>query len=536
MPITLDAEPKKIPKGNSTAVIKEQKVEKKETTCICKEQYKDLVWGGKVSGDFRKKVVEISQALWPHNYMEMANGLMAVMKVETSGSFKAQQLEGWRSYKDPEEMTIQDFRKDGNRKSSRAVGLIQFTQDALQNNLKEYVSNLSLTIEERFDELNKLKLSYAQMGEIRQLDKVKKYFESQKNSIKSPEDIYLAVFAPSGVGKANDFILYEKFDNPSTDKEKTSTKNYNANKSVDTRSTGKHKSDNKIQRSEILERFHESINEGKNNRANTYSCGAVQSSESVNAKDIVTFHIYADGKIEKHIPKVIKEEYKQKYKYVYHDSQNGVHEICIANWVITSKKLPSKSKLYSKPTHSKIISDKNVTEGQTSRRVIYDNGDIAEYGSNDGDTFWRLYSSTSEKIELVEMPESVKYVKYSFSGTQRRYTGPNYFAGFLGALARSGLSVVTTGSCFREGSCFPSQFHVNGESVDTTYFWDLKKDQLFVDSMRFFHYGEIKVGAFKGKHGAYFSSLKNVSDGKRLHNSHFHSGEFDSSKIKIIKE
>ena len=54
--------------------------------------------------------------------------------------------------------------------------------------------------------------------------------------------------------------------------------------------------------------------------------------------------------------------------------------------------------------------------------------------------------------------------------------------------------------------------------------------------MRFFHYGEIKVGAFKGKHGAYFSSLKNVSDGKRLHNSHFHSGEFDSSKIKIIKE
>ena len=109
MPITLDAEPKKIPKGNSTAVIKEQKVEKKETTCICKEQYKDLVWGGKVSGDFRKKVVEISQALWPHNYMEMANGLMAVMKVETSGSFKAQQLEGWRSYKDPEEMTIQAF-------------------------------------------------------------------------------------------------------------------------------------------------------------------------------------------------------------------------------------------------------------------------------------------------------------------------------------------------------------------------------------------------------------------------------------------
>lgn len=132
------------------------------------------------------------------------------------------------------------------------------------------------------------------------------------------------------------------------------------------------------------------------------------------------------------------------------------------------------------------------------------------------------------------MPENAKYVKYAFSGTQRRYTGPNYFAGFLGALAKSGLSVVTTGSCFSEGSCFPSQLHFNGESVDTIYFWDLKKDQKFVDAMIFFHYGEVKVGQIKGKHGPYFSSLKNVSDGGKLHNSHFHSGEFDESKI-IIK-
>ena len=260
-------------------------------------------------------------------------------------------------------------------------------------------------------------------------------------------------------------------------------------------------------------------------------------SKQVNTKDIVTYHIYANGDIEKHIPKKIKEGYEQKYKFIYHDEGNAEHELCIATWHTTTKKLFSARKLYSKPTHNRIISDKNVSDGQTTRRVIYENGDIAEYGSNDGDTFWRLYSSTSEKIELVEMPENVKYVKYSFSGTQRRYTGPNYFAGFLGALAKSGLSVVTTGSCFKYGSCFPSQFHVNGESVDTSYFWDLKKDQLFVDAMRSFHYGEIKVGAFNGrKHGAYFSSLKNVSDGGTLHNSHFHSGKFNISKIKIIKE
>ena len=33
---------------------------------------------------------------------------------------------------------------------------------------------------------------------------------------------------------------------------------------------------------------------------------------------IVTYHIYWDGRIEKHIPKVIQRGYEDKYKYVYH--------------------------------------------------------------------------------------------------------------------------------------------------------------------------------------------------------------------------
>lgn len=34
---------------------------------------------------------------------------------------------------------------------------------------------------------------------------------------------------------------------------------------------------------------------------------------------IMTYHIYHDGKIEKHIPEKILPSYEQKYKYVYHD-------------------------------------------------------------------------------------------------------------------------------------------------------------------------------------------------------------------------
>ena len=46
-------------------------------------------------------------------------------------------------------------------------------------------------------------------------------------------------------------------------------------------------------------------------------------------QSIITYHIYYDGRIEKHIPKEIAEEFKQKYKYVYHDEKGNEHEIGI---------------------------------------------------------------------------------------------------------------------------------------------------------------------------------------------------------------
>ena len=433
--VTLETGLLEVEKTKSVVVVAKQERKKEETTCVCM-QY-DLIWGNKVSCEFRKKVVEICAELWGEDRKkEMANGLMAVINVETSGSFKAHHREEYRSANDnPKDLTVKSFHKDGDSKSSRAIGLIQFTQEALEG-MGEFPKSTKENkgTQERYDALNKLKLSYAQMGEIKQLDKVKKYFEPSKNKVKTPEDIYLQIFAPIGVGKSDDSTLYRKYDNPKNDAEKASNTYYKANESVDTGSTGKNKSDGIVQRSEILERYHKSKKEGSNNKASNYTCSISNKKEEPKiTDDVVTYHIYANGTIEKHIPKKIKSGYEDKYKYVYHDKNDTEHEICIVEWHRTTKKLPSKTKLYSKPTHSKIISDKNIDEGQTKRRVIYENGDIAEYGSNDGDTFWRLYKSTSENIELVKMPEKVNYVSYSFSGTKRQYTGPNYFAGFLGA-------------------------------------------------------------------------------------------------------
>ena len=285
MPITLDAEPTKIPKGKSDTVIKEPKQNKTNSTCICKEQYKDLYWGGKVSCEFRKKVVQICAELWGESRkMEMANGLMAVMNVETGGSFKAHQIMG-KSLKDVNSITKDDFwleKKDKNgrviSRTSRAVGLIQFTQDALQA-IGEFTSGSG------FDKLHEVKLRFAKMGEVKQLDYVKKYFEPSKNKIKSPEDIYLQVFAPKGVGKPDDYVLYDK----DIDGEK-----YRQNKSVDEENNN----DKKIQRSEILGRYNQSFSSGKSNTPKTFNCGAKQTSENLKSNHTNTgYYIYLDGSI-----------------------------------------------------------------------------------------------------------------------------------------------------------------------------------------------------------------------------------------------
>ena len=223
-------------------------------TCVCKQD--DLIWGNMVSCEFRKKVVEICKELWGEKRkIEMANGLMAVMNVETGGSFKAHQIMG-KPLKDVNKITKDDFwleKKDGT-KTSRAIGLIQFTQSAIIQ-VGEFEKGAGL------DKLHEVKLKFAKMGEIKQLDFVKKYFADSKDKIKSSDDIYLHVFAPKGVGKSDDYILYE-----------SGTEEYRQNKSIDEENNN----DGKIQRSEILGRYKKSVKDGNSNKEGKFSCGINQ--------------------------------------------------------------------------------------------------------------------------------------------------------------------------------------------------------------------------------------------------------------------
>ena len=164
MPITLDAEPTKIPKGKSDTVIKEPKQNKTNSTCICKEQYKDLYWGGKVSCEFRKKVIEISkrQGIDPNNFM-------AAMAHETGGTFDS---------------TCGTFKKHKNEEKEGYVGLIQIGKDAAKD--------IGIT-----------RTELLKMNQLDQLVYIEKYLAKHKGKLNTLTDFYLAILFPVDCGKGN---------------------------------------------------------------------------------------------------------------------------------------------------------------------------------------------------------------------------------------------------------------------------------------------------------------------------------------------
>ncbi len=261
---------------------------------------------------------------------------------------------------------------------------------------------------------------------------MKKYFHPSKDKIKTPEDIYLHVFAPTGVGQDDDFILYSE-----------GTEQYRQNKSIDEENNN----DSQIQRSEILGRYNKSKNDGTSNKTSNFNC---QKKTTINAIGIITYHIYHDGKIEKHTPKVIDDGKENKIKYIYHDKNNLEHEICIVdlvtaqNWVRGSKT--------------------NGGEGWESRTV----GNKTRY-----------YLKGEGTNELVKIPLPLNYnnngviIKYS-DNTTREYINPKAFASILGALAECNFNDVTmNGFTSSDGTGAPSVSHINGIAGDFRY---LRKD------------------------------------------------------------
>lgn len=144
-----------------------------------------LIWGAKVSQEFRTAVREVAKEL----NIE-ANWMMATMAFETGNSFLPY-------VKNP---------------SSGAVGLLQFTKTGLSSPAMSGYTQVKIS---RMTAVEQIK------GPVRD------YFMQYRGRIRNLGDTYMAVFAPVGLGKPDSTVLYTS---PSAE--------YNQNAPLDTQRKG----------------------------------------------------------------------------------------------------------------------------------------------------------------------------------------------------------------------------------------------------------------------------------------------------------
>lgn len=145
-----------------------------------------LVWGAKVTQEFRNKVREVAGRLGFD-----PNWLMAVMAFETGNTFNPAQK---------------------NLAGGSATGLIQFTASTARD-------------------LGTTTLELSRMTGVEQLDYVEKYYSKYAKSINNLGDCYMKVLWPKAMGKPDSYIMWVKND-PDTGKY------YNANAGLDSNKDG----------------------------------------------------------------------------------------------------------------------------------------------------------------------------------------------------------------------------------------------------------------------------------------------------------
>ena len=158
----------------------------------------------------------------------------------------------------------------------------------------------------------------------------------------------------------------------------------------------------------------------------------------------------------------------------------------------------------------------------------YSDGTVIASGEagEGGGTIKIKYVKAGGKAIIIKVPEPLIYnsgdvkINLKFENTIRTYMGRDHFAALIGALAKCGLALVSEGSAMKDGTCFPSVTHTNGESIDSDYF-TLKDTQKYINTMVDYGFTTIYykpgMGLKKPVKAAIFSEDKH-------HKKHLHCG------------
>lgn len=233
---------------------------------------------------------------------------------------------------------------------------------------------------------------------------------------------------------------------------------------------------------------------------------------------VTTYHIYHNGRIEKHIISHPTKGFENKYRYVYHDENKNEHILGTFNF-------------------------KKVIERLKGNAL----------GTN--------------KIELIDIREFKGYenneIKLKFltinSISKRFYINPDCYAGLLGAMAKMNIDYLGFNgfSDFEGKSVGGSTTHINGEKGDlrylsknrrgeTTYlqhsYFDVEQQNKFNDALYLFGWGrkELMYSEYFTYNGDKNYLLNHTQHKKMVnvfeHYHHLHLTGFDHSLIIIIRE
>jgi len=262
-----------------------------------------------------------------------------------------------------------------------------------------------------------------------------------------------------------------------------------------------------------------------------------------------TIHIYSDGKMSKVNFKNLL--FGKKLKYVYVDKDENHHNVCecelYETWEMGSGS--SKSSLVPSATEkaTATVTDYKamaVTGVDAHKTWVLSNNNVFTEGKKVAGYTHLYYKASTEKVIMVVLPnQGLNYnntdttIKFSWHETLRKFSQPEIFAAFIGALAENGYSDVTSGgSSYKDGSSYPSVSHNNGFAIDTGYLkktnkkFDKAREQKLISAM-------LKFGFIKQIKGTWpkYSSLTGTTSSNERHNDHLHSGGAPKKGVKKFK-
>jgi hypothetical protein len=266
---------------------------------------------------------------------------------------------------------------------------------------------------------------------------------------------------------------------------------------------------------------------------------------------------------------------KKKVAYYFHDALGNEHHICTTISLTTFGKIRQnwnediETGDPLNPAERVFLTQRHAGEKIDAIRMrFFENGTYVEGRGgnaaaylNDTPNAWRWYANDLLTIadlvdaDIIHSPVSgpnpitaLDYkrgsvrIKFNWQHTRRRWVNPDLFAGILGALqtlyeANSSLTMTTAGMAFEDASCYPSTEHVNGEALDSNYFFnihgahDIAANQEFIDQLWYWGFRTFRIGfGMNYNHG----DPDNVGPAPTLHTSHLHSTHFDHDTVKII--